>query len=139
VVYAEDERQAEESRRRLIRVGIDTVAGYVDTLKGLRRSPVRMVSPQELSEMEDVFVLDARTKNEYEGGHIPGAQQIHGGRVLWNLDEIPRDKTIVAHCQGGPRGTVAASMLRSAGFEDVRELEDSYTGWRQAQQEIVSA
>lgn len=139
VVYAADEEQADAARRRLIRVGIDTVAGYVDTLEGLRRSPVEMVSPQELAKMDDVFVLDARTKSEHEGGHIPNAEQIHGGRVLWNLDQIPQDKTIVAHCQGGPRGAVAASVLRSRGFKDVRELEGSYAGWKQAQQESVRA
>lgn len=139
VVYAANEGQAEEARGRLIRVGIDTVSGYVSSIEGLRRVPVRMVSPQELGGMDDVFVLDARTRNEHEAGHIPNARQIHGGRVLWNLDQIPRDKTIVAHCQTGPRGAVAASILRSAGFEDVRKLEGSYVGWRQAQKQSVSA
>ncbi|MEW6637388.1 MAG: rhodanese-like domain-containing protein, partial [Actinomycetota bacterium] len=67
---------------------------------------------------------------EYEAGHIPGAHQLHGGRVLWRLGELPRDKTIVTHCQTGSRSAVIASLLRASGFEGVAELEGSYEAWR---------
>ena len=73
-------------------------------------------------------LLDVRAKSEYTAGHIPGATQLHGGRVLWNLDQLPGEGAIVTYCQSGTRSSVAASGLRNAGF-DVVELEGSYEGW----------
>ncbi|MEW6636059.1 MAG: rhodanese-like domain-containing protein, partial [Actinomycetota bacterium] len=72
---------------------------------------------------------------EYEAGHIPGAHQLHGGRVLWRLGELPRDKTIVTHCQTGSRSGVVASALRAAGFR-VAELDGGYEAWQEANKKI---
>lgn len=129
VVLAKDEAEAKTLRDKLSYVGIDGVAGYVTGLEGLEGGPVPTISPVALDEMEDPFVLDVRARTEYEAGHIPGATRLHGGRVMWHLDELPRDKTIVTHCQSGARAAVVASALRAAGFHPVLELEGSYEGW----------
>ena len=113
-------------------MGIDNVVGYVTSLRGRReKERVAFVSPERLEELGDPFVLDVRAKGEYEAAHIPGATQLHGGRVMWHLDELPRDRTIVVHCQTGTRSAVVASALRAAGFGDVVELEGSYEGLRE--------
>ena len=71
-----------------------------------------------------------RNKTEYADGHLPGAQQLSGGRVLWNLDLLPPKEagTIVAYCQSGVRGSVAASALRREGY-DIAELDGSFARW----------
>jgi hydroxyacylglutathione hydrolase len=51
---------------------------------------------------------------------------------MWRLQDLPRDGTIVAHCQTGARSAVVASALRAAGFENVVELEGGYEGWERA-------
>jgi hydroxyacylglutathione hydrolase len=134
VVLAADEAMAEALRRKLIGVGIDRVVGFVDDLAGLPAQPLDTVAPERLGE-QDAFLLDVRTKAEYAAGHIPGARQIHAGRVMWRLDELPKDRTIVTHCQSGARSAVVASALRTAGFEDVRELEGSFEGWQRRERE----
>ena len=58
---------------------------------------------------------------------------------MWRLDELPRDRTIVIHCQTGSRSAVVASGLRAAGFGAVVELEGSYEGWVKAQTRTVKA
>jgi hydroxyacylglutathione hydrolase len=132
VVVAADEQRAEELREKLAFVGIDNVEGFTTSLEGLERQPHTTVAPEDLAEVEEAFVLDVRTKGEFDVGHIPGATQIHVGRVLQNLDEIPRDRPVVVHCQGGARAAVAESVLRAAGFENVLDLEGSYGGWQRA-------
>ena len=139
ILVAADEEQAEELRDKLTRIGVDDVTGYVTGLEGLKTRPVETVTPEELGELENPFILDVRSSSEYEAGNIPGAVQLHGGRLLWNLDELPKDRTIVTHCQSGARSAVAASVLRHAGFESVVELEGSYEGWKRAQGERVGA
>ena len=134
VLLAADAAMAEALRAKLIGLGLDRVVGFVDDLAGLPAHPLETVAPERLGE-QDAFLLDVRTKTEYAAGHIPDAHQIHAGRVMWRLDELPKDRTIVTHCQSGARSAVVASALRAAGFEDVRELEGSFEGWQRSQRE----
>lgn len=138
VVLAGSEEDANHLRDKLSYVGIDNVEGYVVSLEGLEKEPVPTISPNDLGKLDDPFVLDVRAKSEYEAGHIPEATRIHGGRVMWNLDEIPRGRPVVTHCQTGPRNAVVASALRAAGFDNVIELEGSYEGWEAANKQTAS-
>ena len=45
-----------------------------------------------------VLVLDVRTQDSYDAGHIPGARLIPAGEVQNHLKELPRDKMIVTYC-----------------------------------------
>ena len=133
VLLARDEADAEGLRDGLSHVGIDDVAGYVTSLAGVEKESVPTVAPEDLDEVEDSYVLDVRTKNDFATANVPGAHQLHGGRVMWHLDELPRDAAIVTHCQTGPRSAVVASMLRASGFEGVAELEGGFDGWEKTQ------
>jgi hydroxyacylglutathione hydrolase len=139
VLLARDEAEASGLRDKLSRVGVDDVVGYVTSLRGLRKERVAFVAPEELEELGDPFILDVRAKSEYEAGHIPGATRLHGGSVMWHLDELPRDRPIVVYCQSGSRSAVVASALRAAGFEDVVELEGSYEGYKRAKELTAKA
>lgn len=141
VLLADSREQAEQIRDHLVRVGIDTVRGYIRSLDGLELVAPRMVKPEDLDGFAHSLLLDVRNKTEYAEGHLPGAEQLSGGRVLWNLDQLPAKDagTIVTYCQSGVRNSVAASVLRRAGY-DVAELEGSYLGWVASQQrETVAA
>jgi hydroxyacylglutathione hydrolase len=139
VLLAGNEAEASDLRDKLSRVGVDNVAGYVSSLRGLRKERVAFVAPEDLEELGNPFVLDVRAKREYEAGHIPGATRLHGGRVMWHLDELPRDRPIVVYCQSGSRSAVVASALRAAGFDEVVELEGSYEGYKKAKELTAKA
>ncbi len=135
-LLATDREQANHLRGKLSYVGIDNVKGYVTSLEGLEREEVKSVSPDELEGMDNAFVLDVRTASEYASGHIPDAHQLHAGRVMWNLNELPQDRPIVTHCQSGARNAVVASALREAGFDNLLELEGSFAAWKDADKPI---
>ncbi|MFN7242613.1 MAG: rhodanese-like domain-containing protein, partial [Dietzia cercidiphylli] len=128
VVLAPDEEVAGQYRDHLMRVGIDTVTGYTTSFEGLPTTTPEMIGPDELASFDSAMVLDVRNKTEHSDGHIPGSEQLSGGRVLWNLDQLPTDGPIVTYCQSGVRNSVAASALRRAGYRVV-ELEGSYAAW----------
>ena len=128
VVLAPNAEEAEAYRAHLVRVGIDSLHGYATSLEGLTLTAPRTLSPTDLAEFPHAMLLDVRNKTEYAEGHIPGAEQLSGGRVMWHLDRLPKDGTIVTYCQSGVRNSVAASALRRAGY-DVVELDGSYLGW----------
>ncbi|MGK9149501.1 MBL fold metallo-hydrolase [Plantibacter flavus] len=125
--------QADYVRDHLIRVGIDSFAGYLTTLDGLETRPSATIAPDEVEDVEDAFVLDVREASEYAAGHVPGATRIGAGRVLWETDRLPKDRTIISYCQSGARNIIASQALRRAGFP-VIEIEGSYLGYSRAQQ-----
>ncbi|TFB50388.1 MBL fold metallo-hydrolase [Cryobacterium tagatosivorans] len=138
VLLAADQDEAQEYWDHLVRVGIDAVSGYVTGLEGLPLSTPRLVQPEELDGFESALLLDVRARSEHTAGHIPGSPQLHGGRVLWNLDQLPAEGTIVTYCQSGVRSSVVASALRHEGY-DVVELDGSYLGWVAQQESRESA
>lgn len=130
VLLADSLEEANQLRDHLIRVGIDAVHGYITSLEGLDLVKPKLVSPAQLEGVERTVLLDVRNKTEYAEGHIPGAEQLSGGRVLWNLSSLPAPDAglIVTYCQSGVRNSVAASALRREGY-DVAEIEGSYLAW----------
>ena len=132
ILLAADEAQASHLRDKLSYVGMDKVTAYVTSVEGLEREEVESVSPDELAAMKNAFVLDVRTASEFASGHIPDARQIHAGRVMWNVGDLPRERPLVTHCQSGARNAVVASALREAGFDNVVELEGSFAAWKAA-------
>lgn len=130
VLLASNREQAEELRDHLLRVGIDNVSGFITSLDGFDLVQPRRVAPSELDEFDHILLLDVRNKTEYAEGHLPGAKQLSGGRLLWRQEELPAKDagTIVTYCQSGVRNCVASSALRREGY-DVVELDGSYLGW----------
>jgi hydroxyacylglutathione hydrolase len=128
VLLASGQEQAQAMWDHLVRVGIDNVGGYVTSIDGLPAATPRLIQPEELEGFDAAVVLDVRNRTEHTAGHIPGSKQLSGGRVLWNLDQLPTGGTVVTYCQSGVRSSVAASTLRHAGY-DVVELDGSYAAW----------
>ena len=81
---------------------------------------------------EGACLLDVREPAEWERGTLPDALTIPLGQLRKRLDELPRDRLIVAYCAVGLRGYLAERILRQNGF-DVRNLSGGITTWRQFQ------
>lgn len=78
------------------------------------------------------ILLDVRTEGERAKGAIPDSQHIPLDDLRGRLDELPRDKTIVAYCQSGQRSYYACRILSQHGF-DCKSLTGSYKTWAAAQ------
>jgi hydroxyacylglutathione hydrolase len=75
------------------------------------------------------LVIDVRQQSEWDEGHIPGSTHIFAGELASRLDDLPRDRPIVTICASGYRSSVAASLLRRAGFGDVSAHADGVPAW----------
>ncbi|MDO6575235.1 rhodanese-like domain-containing protein, partial [Staphylococcus pasteuri_A] len=67
----------------------------------------------DVYDKEDVYVVDIRKENEWNAGHIPGANHHMLGYLEEQANDIPEDKTIVVHCQSGTRSAIGTSLLQS--------------------------
>lgn len=142
IVEDHDPTAVAEVVRDLAMIGLDRVAGFFTAraLEGWKNqgrplgSVKQISSPQLAAELqkEGVTVLDVRGLAEWEAGHIPGVANIPVGYLTDRLGEIPRDRPVVVHCQGGGRSAIAASVLQAAGIGDVLNLTGGYQEWQAA-------
>jgi hydroxyacylglutathione hydrolase len=127
---------------RLARVGSDNVVGYltVDRDGAFPRELIDLVrsasqtTAEELNALlaaDEVTLIDVRNPGEREQGAIPGSGHIPLAQLRVRLDELPAGRQIVVHCAGGWRSSVAASLLRANGFDDVSDLVGGYQAWSQ--------
>ncbi len=139
ILLAEDEEHVRESQLRLARVGVENVAGYLkDGVIGWIRDGkvleyIPQLSAQEFQELrakEPVRVLDVREAGEREAGSIEGSQWIPLGELEARMGEISKDGLLVVHCKGGYRSSIATSLLRRGGFEDIANLIGGYDAWK---------
>ena len=120
---------ASEMRDHLSRVGVDRVAGFAPTLDGLALAPPAALGAESLSGLEGALLVDVRAASEYAEGHIPGAVQLHAGRIVTRRAALPPDRPVVLYCQSGDRSVAAGSALRAAGMRNVWELVGGYQAW----------
>ena len=64
-----------------------------------------------------VTLLDARTPQEYAGGHIEGFRNIPVDELRERLDEIEKGKPVYVICQSGLRSYIACRILAGYGYE----------------------
>lgn len=79
----------------------------------------------------EVVVIDVRPPEEYQAGHIPGALGVPLQQLKRRLDELPRNKDIVAYCRG-PFCVLAADavqMMQARGLKAFH-LDASVHDWR---------
>lgn len=128
--------QERETTTRLARIGYDNMIGYIpDPVGYLRRHPDDLEEAHRLSvdEVDQVSsetqLLDLRNPAETESGMMPGAAHIPLAQLAGRLDELDRERPVVAYCAGGWRSSVGASFLRQQGFSDVSDVLGGYNAW----------
>ncbi len=77
-------------------------------------------------------IIDVRTKQEFQGGHIKGSVNIPLQNLSNNLSKIKKDKPVITCCASGMRSASAKSILKSKGFSEVY----NGGGWMSLQNKI---
>lgn len=101
------------------------------------KGTLQAVSTEQLIEKlqrDEVVLLDVRPEEEYKKGHIDQARSYPGKDLKTRLDELPKEKEIVAYCRG-PLCLMAdesVELLKKNGFSASR-LEKGYADWVNAQ------
>ncbi len=132
-----------EAKNRLARIGFDRVVGYLESPEAVMaahpdkvRRASRLTAAEfdaRRNEVDDLQLVDIRNPGEVEHGTIPGADTIPVGQLPTRLGELDADAPTVVYCAGGYRSSVAASVLRHAGFSDVSDILGGYGAWQESQ------
>ena len=113
------------------------ITGYVaeDIITG-KTNPVYWRELRDI-EMENKFLLDVRTSDEFALGTLPGAVNIPLDELRDRLTELPKDRMIYTFCAVGVRGYLAYRILTQHGFEKVRNLSGGLKTYRAATAPII--
>lgn len=127
--------EEEESVKRLARVGFDNVIGYleggIDSWKNAGKeldTVNRITAEQFKSEFKqgESTVLDVRRESEYLAEHVEEAYS----RPLSDINSwfagIDVNKPFYLHCAGGYRSMIAASILKSRGIHNFKEIQGGF-------------
>ena len=73
---------------------------------------------------EGYIILDVRTQEEYDEGHIPGAIVISHEEIAEKAEEVLPDKNqlILVYCRSGRRSKIAAEALAELGYTNIKEF-----------------
>jgi len=86
------------------------------------------ITPEEaktiMDTQNDYVILDVRTKEEFDEGHIPGAILIPDYEIQEKAETVLRDKAqlILVYCRSGRRSKNAAQILAQLGYTNVKEF-----------------
>lgn len=64
-------------------------------------------------------IIDVRTRNEFQGGHIHGSINIPLQELSKNLSRIKKDKPVITCCASGMRSASAKGILKANGITNV--------------------
>ena len=141
-----DESQLDDLTRKLMRIGLDSIEGYISSTSiweetGGELQKAKIISLEETKTLihnNNVQVIDLRGAVEYNSGHIAKADNVFVGTLTENLDKISKDKKVIIHCQGGDRASIGYSLLARNGFTNVANFSGSINEWVEAGEPVVT-
>ena len=102
--------------------------GYVGNNVREGKTPTIQWHEVEAAQEAGALVVDVRTSDENQNGHIPGVKLIPVDTLREHVSEL-EGKDVIVSCQVGQRGHTATQILRSHGIK-VRNLDGGYLTWK---------
>ena len=147
IVLVVDEGFELEAKNRLARIGFDRVVGFLqhpyvvmlDHPDRVRHAS-RMTAVEFDARRDDIDglqLVDIRNPGEVALGTIEGAIEIPVGQLPARFDELDTKAPTIGYCAGGDRSSVAASVLRQAGFADASDILGGYGAWQEVQHTLI--
>ena len=137
ILFIADEGREEEVVVRLSRVGYDHTIGYLNNgiwawkeagyeIATLEETDAESFAALYESGTEEINLLDARRRSEFESEHLVGAVNFPLDFVNQHMAELDRNKKYFIHCAGGYRSVILSSILQSRGFEKLVNIRGGY-------------
>jgi len=129
-------RRNKETVKRLARVGYDNSIGY---LKGgfeawkKANKEIDRIDTIGTAKFEEIYsekpaikILDVRKPSEWESEHIENSQNFALDFINKHMSEVDKETMYYMHCRSGYRSTVAASILKARGFENLVNVQGKF-------------
>lgn len=98
---------------------------------------IRTVNATEFRQLiettESIQLVDVRTSEEFQAGHIPGALLIDVKGTDFNHqaeEKLKKDLPVAVYCRSGMRSLKAAGLLKDKGFKTIYNLKGGFLEWQ---------
>jgi phage shock protein E len=94
------------------------------------------ISPQKAKDLIDadkgLLVLDVRTKQEFDSGHLLGALNVdyYAKDFRDRLAPLDRSKPYLVYCRSGQRSADAVKIMAGLGFKSVYDIQGGIDSWK---------
>ena len=87
---------------------------------------------QEITKMEDVQLIDVRTPEEYEEGHLANSQNIdyYSDTFEEEIMKLDKSKPVLVYCKSGNRSGKCTKKMEEAGFVKIYDMEGGIVEWK---------
>jgi hydroxyacylglutathione hydrolase len=144
LLVLENDNDLEKILQLFVRTGYTKFAGYLlDGMKswdaaGFPIERIGQMSVHELNEKKSSLqIVDVRGPGEWKKGHVPGARHIFVPELRKRVGELDRGKATVVYCGSGYRSSIASSILKQEGFEELWNVPGSWEAWKAAKLPIA--
>jgi hydroxyacylglutathione hydrolase len=146
LLVLEFESELEEVVRLFVRTGYSKFAGYL--VGGMRAwqiagFPLERIGQMTVSELNkckaSLQIVDVRSPGEWRKGHVPGARHIFLPDLRKQINKLDRAKPTAVYCGSGYRASIATSILKPEGFNDLWNVPGSWEAWRKAKLPVEGA
>lgn len=134
ILLVTDPGREAEAVERLSRVGYDNTLGYLDggipawKNYGGEIDTINTIKAEAFGDAlrsgTARHIIDARKATEFAGGHLSTASNLPLSEFNLRMEEIDKNATVYVHCGSGYRSTIATSLLKSRGYEQVVNVQD---------------
>jgi glyoxylase-like metal-dependent hydrolase (beta-lactamase superfamily II)/rhodanese-related sulfurtransferase len=148
VLIVDDREDYDRMVTELHRIGYDLIFGYLSggimawLMSGRAVEQLEQTAPQQLKaqlEKSNIRIIDVRTPAEWEGGRINWAEHVPLSDILAKrFPEAEKNEALVLQCGSGYRSNIAASIMKQAGYTNVKSLAGGIFAWSNAGFPVVS-
>ncbi len=117
--------------------GLILALALLAACQGKGGSDLMDLSPREFfaqlqAKGDSILLVDVRTPEEFESGHLRGAVLVdfHGAGFAAEVAKLPKDKQLYVYCRSGRRSKAAVPVFTDAGFKPVRNLAEGIIAWQ---------
>ena len=106
---------------------------FIFSCELLNSPEINIISESDFVEIQDsdYTLIDVRTQDEFDLGHIDGAINLDFYSETFQNDilSLPKNETIVLYCRTNNRSSKTANILKENGFKEISVLEGGITEW----------
>lgn len=138
ILFIAEQKNIDEVITRLSRVGYDNIVGYLDggieawKAAGKEIDTIESISADEFAKQYKIsegklLVKDVRKESEYRAEHVEEAECVTLAYLSNNMTAFSKNETNYIHCAGGYRSMIAASILKSRGFDNIIDIAGGFS------------